>query len=56
MDEKVSSPDKKILQNRNESSPILDKKEEDTLHSKFSKLIWVVKNRRPVIEPEISFL
>ena len=53
---KVSSPGNKGLQNINENSPRLDKQEAYTPYYMVAKLLWVAKNGRPDIEPEMSFL
>ena len=52
LDASVSSPAKNGSQNINESSPILDTQELDTLHSIVVKLLWVEKVGRPDIEPD----
>ena len=50
---KVSSPAKKFMQNMDESSTIIEKKDADILHSIVAKLLWVTKRVRPNIEPAI---
>ena len=44
------------MQNIDESSTILEKKDADILHSVVAKLLWVAKGGRINIEPAISFL
>ena len=44
------------MQNIDQSSTILDKKDADILHSIVAKLLWVSKRERPDIDPVISFL
>ena len=53
---KVSSPEKKGLQNVDEGSTRLEKKDAEIFHSIFAKLLWVEKWGRPDIDPSISFL
>ena len=53
---KVSSPAKKYLQNVDESSTILEKKNSDIFHSMVAKLLWLAKGGRPDIDPDILFL
>ena len=53
---KVSSPEKKGLQNVDDSSKRLEKKYADIFHSMVTKLLWLVKRGKPDIEPAISFL
>ena len=53
---KVSSPAKKGLQNVDEGSTRLEKKDADIFHSIVAKQLWVGKWGRPNIEPSISFL
>ena len=49
----VSSPAKKGMQNMDDSSTIIEKKDADILHSIVAKLLWVTKRVRPNIEPAI---
>ena len=44
------------MQNIDQSSTILDRKDADILHSMVETLIWVSKGGRPGIDPVISFL
>ena len=56
LDEKLSLPAKKDLQNINENSTRLDKQEADTLHYTVAKILQEKKRGRNVIEKDISFL
>ena len=53
---KVSSPEKKGMQNVHESSTRLENKYADIFHSILAKLLWVAKRGRHDIKPAISFL
>ena len=44
------------MQNVDESSTRLEKKDADIFHSMVAKLIWVAKRGRPDIDPAIFFL
>ena len=53
---KVSPPANKALQNIDESSTRLEKKNADIFHSIVERLLWVTKRGGPEIEPAIFFL
>ena len=53
---KVSPTAKKGLQNMDENSKRLEKKDADILHYIVEKLLWVEKRGRSNIAPNISFL
>ena len=53
---KVSSKENKGMQNIDESSKRLEKKDADIFNLIVAKLLWVKQRGRPDIEPIISFL
>ena len=53
---KVSSPENQGMQNVDESSKILYKKDADILHSIVEKILWVAKMVRPNIGPSVLVL